>query len=131
MAHAHAHAVCTTFPPPRPLEGLGRDDANEHSIVQSSSTDKSRELESMPHVELVAQGVVRDRVTAPVAMAETVEVLLEFRESRRQLCVPQNEICQAVTNELATLGKEGVAIELHRKSSSSPHAYLLQRWTPK
>ena len=68
-------------------------------------------------------------------MADTVEVLFEFRESRRQLCVPQNEICQAVSNELATLGKEGVVIELRvgdqSTSSRSPHAYLLQKWSPR
>ena len=65
-------------------------------------------------------------------MAVTVEVLFEFKESRRQLHIPQNEICQAVRDELATLGKEDIVLELRNQSSNcSPHAYLLQKWSPR
>ena len=46
-------------------------------------------------------------------MAETVDILFEYKESRRQLSVVPNDICQVIRQELSTLGlKEVVVIEL-------------------
>ena len=68
-------------------------------------------------------------------MAETVDILFEYKESRRQLSVVPNDICQLIRHELSTLGlKEGMVIELRGQSSNSTQncqVYLLQKWSPR
>ena len=66
---------------------------------------------------------------------ETLEVLFEFKESRRQLSIVPSDVCKVVSGELASLGKEDSVVELSRgqssKASQNPHVYLLQRWSSK
>ena len=64
-----------------------------------------------------------------------LDVLFEFKESRRQLSVAPCDVCEIVSGELNSLGKEGSIVELSRgqssKASYNPHVYILQRWSPK
>ena len=61
--------------------------------------------------------------------------VLEFKESQRQLSIVPSDICEVVSEELASLGKEGSIVELSRgqssKASQNPHVYFLQRWSSK
>ena len=47
-----------------------------------------------------------------VAMEERVEVLLEYKESRRQLSAIPSKICDLVSVELGRLGIEGAKVIL-------------------
>ena len=37
-------------------------------------------------------------------MAHEIEVLFEYKESRRQLCITRSEVCEAIEKELKSLG---------------------------
>ena len=58
-----------------------------------------------------------------------VDVLFEFKESRRQLTAAPSDVCEIICGELASLGKEDSIVELSRgqssKSSQNPHVYIL------
>ena len=63
-----------------------------------------------------------------------VEVLFEFRESKRQLKVSPKSICKVLAQELSQFGKEGVVVQLAKPQSSRDTVqpagvYLLQRWS--
>jgi hypothetical protein len=58
-----------------------------------------------------------------------VDVLFEFKESQRQLSVAPSGMCDVISGELASLGKEDSIVELSRgqssKASQNPHVYIL------
>ena len=41
-----------------------------------------------------------------------VDVLFEFKESRRQLTAAPSDVCEIICGELASLGKEDSIVEL-------------------
>ena len=43
-----------------------------------------------------------------------VDVLFEFKESRRQLTAAPSDVCEIICGELASLGKEDSIVELSR-----------------
>ena len=63
-----------------------------------------------------------------------VEVLFEYKESKRKLGVTPRSVCAILTQELARFGKEGAVVQLAKPQSSRvtvqpAGVYLLQKWS--
>ena len=48
------------------------------------------------------------------AMEGHVEVLFEYRESKRQLKISPSSICEILAQELSRFGKEGTVVQLSK-----------------
>ena len=67
-------------------------------------------------------------------MAYEIEVLFEYKESRRQLCITRSEVCEAIEKELKSLGiQDDLVVSLsgsdEKESVKGSPIFLVQKWS--